>query len=565
MDRRKLRLYSSKSEEAINRDLYFKQYLEQSNRLLPYNDIVSIVNEYERFVEEREISKCYRISTTISPLFTNVLFNNTVGNGSWETFSSMAFTNRELFDEPNFSYEESVDNYLEERDGWFGYIDPDIDNLTKCTYVDMVPKREHFEFTPINQVKNWDIGVFYPSSSAQTAGDITDGGLLCVEAINVRVSGRDVVGFYTPVKHNLVRGDRVRVTGLTTPSLDGEYTVSRTGLDNGDDKEYFFCIDIPSGTGLGFNTRMTRIYAGEPSSYYFRKFTKLSDDNDYEVYPTAFANTIYNDKNIQLTFNEDIDISNLTDNLDRPLSQLYIGFIKTPTFYSDINNNLFTEVKSGLDIPFIGGVKNKLNVPDIHRIHNGGTPNYPTSHNPLDTNVTINDNDFYVDVCEYNRFEVKETILGEVAHRFNTIDRENGGQISINSSMGNGPLLDLGERQEGYWYKPFHQLKIREFSSYIEQGDTSTAGIPDYAEDLGDGRYLWRDFLPLGSNDIKLETLDYPFLNGCHYLYGNICLPLRRQDPLNQYDLYYNSYPRDSFGVRTESDNFITKRGEDVC
>jgi hypothetical protein len=108
-------------------------------------------------------------------------------------------------------------------------------------------------------------------------------------------------------------------------------------------------------------------------------------------------------------------------------------------------------------------------------------------------------------------------------------------------------------------------VKIRAFSSYIEQGDSSVADVPDYAENLGDGRLLWRDLLDIGFNDGVGETIDYPFLNGCHYLYDNITIFLKRQDPFNQYGLQYtDTIPRDVLGDSSVK-TFKINTTDNVC
>jgi hypothetical protein len=87
----------------------------------------------------------------------------------------------------------------------------------------------------------------------------------------------------------------------------------------------------------------------------------------------------------QFVFNEDIDISELTDNLGRPLTELYLT-IKTDS------DSLFSSVSSGIDTPFMDILISSnntnphlRNVPVINRIHNGTTPF--TSHIPLETNI----------------------------------------------------------------------------------------------------------------------------------------------------------------------------------
>ena len=171
--------------------------------------------------------------------------------------------------------------------------------------------------------------------------------------------------------------------------------------------------------------------------------------------------------------------------------------------------------------------------------------------------MTITNGSYFGDVVEYNKFRVKETVLGEVHHRFNTTDR-----------VGNGTNSVGGPRQEGYYYKAHHLVRIRNFSPYIEQGDLSTGGITDYAEDLGDGRWLWRDYLSIGYDEGQEDPVNYPFLNGAHYIHQNYCVTLKRQDPFGYFGLYYadqtNPFVSDPAGDPM-GDNFTTNQADDVC
>ena len=275
------------------------------------------------------------------------------------------------------------------------------------------------------------------------------------------------------------------------------------------------------------------------------------------MYPLAFSNTIFNDGNYQFVINQDIDVEGLKDNLGRPISELYVTFVKTNS------NGMFGRVKSGLDLEFLSGNLSDTQLSNVRRIHNGTTT-------PVPTHITLPDEDniyndygvkdwFYGDVVEYNKFTLTETVLADVLHRVNTVNRQNA------TSTGDAK----GPRREGYLYKPHYLYQIREFSSYIEQGDSSTDGIPDYAEDLGDGRFLWRDYLDIGIGDGANEGVDYPFTNGAHYLHQNICFMTTRQDPFNNYGLYYGGSedpfdPADPIGDAL-TDNFIVKSSQNVC
>jgi len=571
------RLNQTQSQREVNVNAQTNLQLTSDQRLLPVGELNRVLNVGDRFNKERQDSTCYRINGTISTIFSNVLFNTTGPNSFGYMLTNTLFRDKSYpsntvdFDEnEDLTYREAIKTQLKEINGWYGFKDPNLGSNSLCLWYDMEPRRELFAFAPSNKIKNWDLTITYPALSADTY--MTQGGLLCIEILPVMIGNRPMIAIATPVKHGLTQGGTVRITGLSSPIYDNDYSVIRVGLDNGDLKDYYFVIDIDPATGVSLsnNSRMSRMVGQEPTRYYYRKFKKIATvnttemvDDDYDIYPLNFSKGLYNDVNYQFVINEDIDIAGLTDNLGRPLSEIYLTIIKTDS--NQGSGPIFTPTQSGIELPFIGNTNSfETSVPDIRRIHNGSSP-LPTSHTPLDTSVLITDADFYGDVASYNRFEVKEIILGEVRHKFNTLNREIGGVV-IDPAIGgsNEGSFDMGQRFESNFYKPHYQIRLREFSNYIEQGDSSTEGIPDYAENLGDGRWLWRDLLDIGFSDVSTTPIDYPFLNGCHYIHQNYCIPLRRQDPFAQYGLYYGTFPRDAFGYRM-LDKFVVKKSQDVC
>jgi hypothetical protein len=75
------------------------------------------------------------------------------------------------------------------------------------------------------------------------------------------------------------------------------------------------------------------------------RITNVIGIDDYETYKLSLVRI---HSMIQsLNFNEDIDISELTDNLGRPLTELYLTTIKTDS------DSLFSSVSSGIDTPFM--------------------------------------------------------------------------------------------------------------------------------------------------------------------------------------------------------------------
>lgn len=552
MDRLKQILFKNKSINSANQNISTNIDLNSSLKELPYNEISEIVDAYDVFSSERNSSYNYRITTTIKLLASNPLFNIS-GNGSIMEFSDGKFDNERLNEE--YTFVEAFDEFLIEKDGWFGYYNPISETPKRCQFIDLEPKRERFNI--INNeninVKNWDFLITYPAEIDDSHPLISDG-ILIVSATTGTISNIQKLVLLTPIKHNLIAGDIIVLTNIGY--YNGEYEVKRIGLDDGKFKDYAFLIDLPSNAfsvGPGLNIRIKKKYLGMESKYYLRKFKRITEPFNYDLFNLPFSLNLFGDSTYQLVFhgnesNQEINISDLRDNLNRPISELYITVIKN-------RNSFFSVIKSGIYTPEFSDLTNYTSISNIKQIHNIVSYDIPT-HTPIESNILSTNDFFYGDIVEYNDLFLKETVLGEINHRFNTINRD---------SNPNG----LGPRPEGYMYKPHHKLEIRRFSNYIEENNSKTTiDIPDYATEIeeGSGLYIWRDLLPLGYNDGSEELpLDYPFLNGSHYLYSNLLLFLRRQDPFGRYNLRYNGAISDAPGASLNVNNFEINSGDDVC
>jgi hypothetical protein len=597
-DRLKYRLRSTDSQTSVDTDTFIKLNLEGSSRLLPTNDINTVVSSTEVFNDERQSTTKYRILGTIKPIVSNVLFNLT-GTDSWKTFDNLDFRqdpiekiNYSYFNNtnpPTLTFAQSYKKHLKEKDGWFGYYEPNYLLYTQCQYTYMEPKKSRFSLKDKAR-RNWDMTITYPFS-ADTTHDMIKDGLRIIDVFPTSIGGRDRIGFSTPVRHNLTQRSLVYLSGVTNLAND-YYRVVRTGSDNGDNKEYVFSIGVDYNNTISPtpNSSMQRVLGGVQngfkSKYYFRLFKKITtvndginngiiENDDYEVYPAAFSQTVFNDEIFQFVFNEDIDVGKVVDNLGRPLSEIYLTIIKNRDYnpYIITPTPFFTPIQAGVDCGFVSGILNGVDIPDIRRMRDGSqapigtqtTIQYLSSPTPLTSGITINDSYFYGDVVEFNDFEQIEHVLGIVAHRFNTTNRIGQGVTTTGYTIS-------GPRHEGYMYYPHHKMQIRQFSNYVESGDANTVGIPDYAINLGstDGRWLWRDILDIGVNNGQETTLNYPFLNGAHYVYQNYCFPVRRQDPYGRYDLLYfgktdfQVAPYDIIGLGV-SDDFNVNESENAC
>lgn len=563
----KLNIFRSKLD--VNKDAFANVNLSGDLKPLPPGEINYVLNVGEEFNKERQYSTIYRLMGTITPLFSNPLMNmNTTGLvpdkfGTSQSISEnglgLDVFDKDIFKTEPFSFQatstldfsEAFNKGLVENDGWFGFFDPDITKGNLCTFYDIEPTRKRFELGSYGN-ENWKITITYPKRK-YTGHTTVAGGLLITGSEEVTVGGVPMVVLSTATYHGLSNGDKVRLTGMPNTEYEDDFTVTRLGLDNGDYQNNYFAINLsPSTVTLGpISGRMKRLVNGQESEYYVRVFKKLLDyDGNYEMYPVGFSNNVFNDKNYQFIINQDIDVYGLTDNLGRPLSELYLTIIKTDS------NGMFHYVQSGLDLEFLPNNLTPKELSNVRKITYAST-----THTPLESNIVLSKSEFFGDIVEYNKFELIEKPLTDVLHRFNTKNREFGFSTS---SPAKGP------RREGYLYKPHHLIKIREFSLFIEQGDENTIGIPDYAENLGDGRYLWRDLLDIGVFDGG-ELLDYPFTNGAHYIHQNYCFMTMRQDPFSLYDLYYQG---DRFGNPFDppdpigdiiTDKFELKQSDDGC
>ena len=204
-------------------------------------------------------------------------------------------------------------------------------------------------------------------------------------------------------------------------------------------------------------------------------------DFENHVSRLAFAKNIYTDDIGEIVFTDDIDISNLHDNLGRPLTSIYITFIKnnmgykewygydysndTPWDISDISGNTvefshaFGKITCGIktsDESNYGTENNSIN--RITNISNSSQPNLTPMgfaidgilNNADDDNpreyatengkrITIDENEiwyntdkhFYGDLCYYDGYNAIEKHIDYIMHRFNTEQRESNNAQSM--------------------------------------------------------------------------------------------------------------------------------------
>lgn len=564
-------LGSARAKNAVDLDFTYSLGLESKTRLLRPNQINSIVNVNDRFEEERESSTCYRLNGKLSILTDNVLngtFCDIPTDLDWSpdilvNSGQTPNTTRNWVIQVTYPSSAEIDTLVrtkvngtirESKAGEGPQIQSissiEINGTTKSLlktvqksgfgvgeYVYIIPKDGDINYQGFHLVE--DLNGTNTNDRERSLvletnfiNSVTDGNVLRVnnlsfEDINfldtntsTTVTATDITGGTTNGQYtridmsqpfSVLVGDYVDIrTGSLGDNFNGLFRVTET-FSTGDTTNTFV-IDLNSGLPTGVVTNKTfnlRRLDGVPSVYYIRKFSVLTDLKDYEIYKTAYSTNIFSDdisnKNYLFHFNKDIDVAELRDNLGRPISELYLTVVKR----SGAETYNFANVKATFE-----NNSEVVLTDDILNIETISTwaPNECGS-------VEKNEGDeYYGDFVEYDSFNLTENVLSEVIHRFAPIRLVNG-------------QYDNGNN-EGYYYYPHKKIQIRVYSNVLEVEDNLTNTIyPDYAKNYLNNTVAWRDLLSIGFFEEGINGVDYPFLNGCHYIYQNYPIYVRRQKP----------------------------------
>lgn len=421
-------------------------------------------------------------------------------------------------------------------------------NNKPCEFIDFYPDRSLYSFVPKynkyrNRIeKNWDYTIVYPyDSDTNKLNKICGGwnGAIAFKYKKVKSSSKDLLECNCYFKHTLKVGDYVK---LYYRISSNQYSTSNVlveslGDRNGQRKDSVFNIDYDVVKDIIGNISEHKMYYKKMSNgiecnYYFRKFKSIETPESKlasDVNKIAFGRNIYDDELAQIVYTDDIDLTGLVDNNGRPLTELYLAIVKRNAGYKEWYNNnnfgsetvefshCFGEVTSGLDFSSMGVDKEPRDY-NVHYLTNarpsGG--NNPRSKintknvwgdclksgaTTLESEITINNSEFYGDVVELDLYKCKESIIGTTYFRFNTAQRETynenyrdivedviirddldvvktgetAGFSSTtyyrNSSEDTQHVYDPGHVHsdlfygnifpEGYFYKPFYRIPVR--------------------------------------------------------------------------------------------------------
>jgi hypothetical protein len=438
------------------------------------------------------------------------------------------------------------------------------------------PPNNHINFiTKSASSYNWSFYMTYPfenvyNKDLQCVEGITDKTLNWIASDGIPFvienntsNGSNIISFLCPVNHNLTIGEAVKLSF----SYNGNDTFLVYSLGNnnfGSDKTIFNIYDV-GFTGSTFDDYVSGTFKriinissplDTSSIYYVRRHKVLTKPEDSVLVNAGFDQNIFGTKkkyesggytpnktsrisikegsqSYTLSFNSDIQINPIRDNLKRPITELFYTVIWKGFFGYTFGRIGNYKMKQGFDfnLPLVKSTKlpnswwsfsnNKSNTDFMFTTYETSLGVNPSGQKikfayvkPLNVGDTLDG-----DYCEWNSYEQKERVISNLYHK-----------ITHNSEVFNiGILKPLNipmttNNPFGYYYQPHHSLTIRKYSSYIEEGDKKNViDIPDYSYfSTTKNLFIWRDIYTYGFIDAEKIGVNYPFLNGVHYPYRDI-------------------------------------------
>lgn len=313
-----------------------------------------------------------------------------------------------------------------------------------------------------------------------------------------------------------------------------------------------------------------------------------------EMYPLGFASSIYNDNVAQITFMDGVNVKGLTDNLGRPLTEIYYTIVKNNAghevwyhneepLYSNkdirelYENNkegfkekygaeydgytvefshCFGKVTSGFETYVMSDDRKETTGPieywkklsSVHHISNivndgvngGSSPIYKDEDSrTLDKDIKYTDTFFYGDLVEFNGVDFTEKTISKVMHRFNTAQRETENNPYYSQYQYHEIVEDDYDPQYKEGTDPFD---LKEFSAVngIQDGDASKPMTTDFAKRKADYATISRPEGYYYQAHYPIQIREYTrVLQGSHYtLRVRMAKPVQREGILIQVKTY---------------------------
>ncbi len=464
---------------SVEKDIFFEDVLEKNESHFFSDEVYRTVNSNAVYNYEKSLSNTYRIVFTLDMHASNVLFNIT----SADSYESLTEQRGYVIEEDKYVY--SIEEIMTEENGWFGYL-TGLPQNEGCSKRQFRPYPTDLSLVSDGGFHNYHVFLSYEHEKDDIVGFNNiplSQGIAIYSSSTVTISNREMTKIVSPISHNLSEDSNITIFNV---SGGADYTVYKLGDEENGNIANMFIIDetgiLPPLPFASFK----RAVDGVHSKYYITKHKKI--ENPVLIYRNAFANTIYSDRVFSINVQGGVDISGLGDAFGRPLTKVFLTIVKKRN--TEYENFFFNSIKSGVYTIFSNSDYDISTITDVMGI-------------PLEDNVGLDE--MYGNIVEYNDIEQKDYYLEPIYHRFNSKNRSDNGY------------------HEGYYYKPHHEIILRQFSEYIVE--SKEAQSPDYAYQFNSNRYIYRD---LDGNELSSA---WPFTNGVFYAYQKSMLFLKRQDP----------------------------------
>ena len=560
-------LGSAKYATSPNRNMRMTPFIDGKIQELEEYDRSAVINLPELYNSERQECSIFRPSFTTKVVFYNAYTGTTNINGtSYGPFlNDLIYTDAEnsivggthpgtwygypQYKEFNF-YRNDVNsshiNFVTQSAltyNWTYYMSYAFENNSGKTF-------QHY-FSPTNSI-TWTCSEGIPFIISRQA-----------------MNGRIFIAFRCPMKHNLLKGDYVEIEfqgGWDGINGNKYFQVDMLGTESYGSDEFIFNIqdigyDSPffANSSIGLFKKVVDITNPEDtkSIYYVRRHKIITNAQDSIPLKAAFSqNGFFSKKkfltsaltpnyvsrvveqdgsqNFNINFSKDIIISGISDNLNRPISELYLtvlnkgyfGWFNRPRPNTTTNSALKQGHK--FNISFTSGnwwddnnLLNETNLPTGNYSKTFNGENYEFYYNQDLVSGDTMDGDF----CEFNNYLQEESVISEFYHKFEF----------------NNLLFDItfsaSTNRNGYYYKPHNGITIRVFSDYIEESNVlDILNVPAYAfysETLGVLR--WREIYPYGYIDSSDRGVNFPYINNAHYPLQSIDFKIYPENNINEF------------------------------
>lgn len=554
---------SEQNKSSVDKDIIINVPFEGKNKEILESDRNSSIKLNEVFNSERQASSIFRLTFNVNFFYENNIIGTMDQNSGHVPFLNEIYR-------VNPSYTNNIwSGYPQHQE--FNFIREDV-NTQQFSFQPKSASTYNWLFYityPFERITNFNLR--YINGPIDETWNVGSGLLGTVNRIIV--DGQAIIRIETPFDHGIGENEFLEITGVNDPYEfmfpgfnDNVYEVHYLGDGTFDsEKRVINILDIgyPQTLFQGATCLIKRVMNKEnrsetTSKYYIRNHKVLTFLDDVtNVYNAFQENPFKNEKHFEygaLTYdgqekvkmrnntrsynisnNKDIDVSGLLDNNGKPLTEFFITIINKGYggWFHGVDNPtndlvLPSSIKKGWEFNIGNGTSN-----DWWRTTNSG------SDSGLESEWYINGgNRFYYtksletgdtlmgDICEYNDYEQKERVVSKYINKM----RYNQSYFNVNVN----PNIYMNNNLPGFYYQPHFEVKIRDFSSYIETSKNSlissyeplnnfsgtiSEDIPPYSYfSLFDNSWRWRDIYTYGYVDSEGNGVDNPFVNNSHYV-----------------------------------------------